>query len=284
MSNRRASAGVHRVANHRLIDDDGQPVEFRRSPNQSRGAIEPQYLVMHYTAGASASSSVRWLCDKQAKASAHLVIGRDGGVTQLVDFNRKAWHAGRSRWNGREGVNGFSIGIELANSGPLTGGAGRWRTAFGSRVDDENVIVAVHPNDGVERGWERYTEAQLGRVRDVASALVDEYGLKEIVGHEDVAPGRKTDPGPAFPMASFRAIVEGRKEDSGPVFRTTAALNIRTGPGTEFAKLDVSPMRKGTRLDVLAAQGIWRQVDVLDVVNDEMDVVGWVHSRFITTV
>ena len=271
-----------RVLEHRLIDGDGQPVAFQKSPNQTRGrTIEPSVLVMHYTAGASATSSIAWLCDKQARASAHLVIGRDGSITQLVEFNRKAWHAGVSRWNEREGVNNFSIGIEMANAGVLQGGPGRWRTSFEARIGSEDVLIAPHKVDGVERSWERYTGEQLEVAAVVAAALSQQYGLVEVLGHEDVAPGRKLDPGPAFPMASFKALAEGRKQDRPVLYRTAVALNIRSGAGSDFEKLEASPLPRGTRLDVLASHGVWRQVDVLDTVDGDMDLNGWVHGRYI---
>ncbi|ETW95662.1 MAG: hypothetical protein ETSY1_29680 [Candidatus Entotheonella factor] len=72
------------VRNHRLHDGDGNPVAFKRSPNQSSGVIVPEYLVIHYTAGSSAAGAISWLTNPKAKASAHLVISRSGEITQLV--------------------------------------------------------------------------------------------------------------------------------------------------------------------------------------------------------
>jgi len=262
-----------KVEEHRLIADDDKPVPYLKSPNQTRGrTIDPEVLVIHYTAGASARSSIAWLCNEQAKASAHLVIGRDGSVTQLVDFNRKAWHAGVSRWNDREGVNNFSIGIELANAGVLQGEPGRWRTSFEAPIDSDDVLIAPHKNDGIERAWERYTEDQLDVATDVAATLCREYDLVEVLGHDDIAPGRKLDPGPAFPMQSFRSLAEGRAQDGPVLYRTVAALNIRTGPGAQFDKLEGSPLPKGTRLDVLASHGVWRQVDVLATIGGDISL------------
>ncbi len=116
-----------KVLNHRLHKDEGTPYDFVRSPNQS-DPIEPEYLIMHYTAGRNAQSSINWLVNPQARASAHVVIGADGEITQLVAFNRKAWHAGSSQWAGRIGVNNFSIGIELDNPGALTRRSSGWFT------------------------------------------------------------------------------------------------------------------------------------------------------------
>lgn len=269
-----------KVLRHRLQQEDGTPYPFRRSPNQS-GPITPEYLVMHYTAGHSAESSVAWLTDPAAQASAHLVIGRDGGVTQLVGFNRKAWHAGASRWVGREGVNTFSIGIELDNPGLLVRRADGWRTEWGDPVEDGDVIEAAHKNGGPVRGWHAYATGQIEVAVEVATVLARRYGLKDVIGHDDVAPGRKSDPGPAFPMSLLRERAMGHADDAPETMETTAALNIRAGPGTEYDKLPQSPLPPATRVEELAAEGVWRRVDVLDTIGDDMDLQGWVHGRYL---
>ena len=93
-----------KIVRHRLHHDDGRPLPFRASPNQSAG-LQPEYVVMHYTAGSSAESSIAWLTNPAARASAHVVVARDGCATQLVPFNRCAWHAGSSQWGNRTGLN-----------------------------------------------------------------------------------------------------------------------------------------------------------------------------------
>lgn len=269
-----------RILNHRLCKGDGSPYDFVRSPNQG-GVIQPEYLIMHYTAGRNAESSINWLVNPGARASAHLVIGADGGITQLVAFNREAWHAGRSRWAGRVGLNKFSIGIELDNPGVLTRRVSGWFTYWGDPVDDNNVVEAVHKNGGALQGWHTYSGEQLEAAMEAANLLVQRYGLKDVLGHEDVASGRKIDPGPAFPMRSFEARVIGRKDDDPEVFETLVDLNIRLGAGTQHEKLPISPLPAGTRLEVVAQQGAWRLVDVLEPIKDETDIQGWVHGRYI---
>lgn len=263
-----------KIRDHRLILDDGIEVPFRRSPNQG-GAMTPEYLVMHFTRGASADSSLRWLTDSKAKASAHLLIARDGGVTQMVAFDRVAWHAGRSSWAGRRGLNNFAIGIELDNQGDLLGTAGAWRNAWGQPVPDEEVVELPHKFDRVMRGWHIFTEPQLDIARRIAAVLVRHYGLKDVIGHDDISPGRKIDPGPDFPMASFRAVA------GETICATTTTVNIRSGPGTKHPKLDAGPLPAGTRVEILAQRGRWCHVDVLDTVHGEMDLVGWVHERYL---
>jgi len=111
----------------------------------------------------------------QLKVSAHLLIRRDGGIRQYVPFNRRAWHAGLSNYQGRERCNDFSIGIEL--EGAVT-------------VD--------------------YTDTQYQRLAEITKVLLANYpGLSraQIVGHSDVAPGRKTDPGPLFDWERFYGLL-----------------------------------------------------------------------------
>lgn len=110
------------------------------------------------------------------EVSAHLLIRRDGRRTQFVPFDRRAWHAGRSQFSGRERCNDFSIGIELEGT-------------------DER----------------RYTVKQYRQLSAVTRALMRAYpriSPERIVGHCDIAPGRKTDPGPAFDWARFHSLLK----------------------------------------------------------------------------
>ena len=201
-----------KISNHRLIADHGQSLRHVETPNLG-GMMTPELLVIHYTAGSSAEGAVAWLCNPAARASAHLVIGRDGSLTQLAPFNRIAWHAGRSLWAGRSNVNSCSIGIELDNAGKLERVGECWRSSIGQReYPDNQVLIANHQHDRPGTppcGWHRYSQAQLAAAGEVGMLLVREYALKDVVGHDDIAPGRKSDPGPAFPLASFRALLLG---------------------------------------------------------------------------
>ena len=272
-----------KIKDHRLYLDDGTPVSLQKSPNQSEG-ITPEYLIMHYTAGASAESSVAWFLNPAAKASAHLVIGRNGQITQVVAFNRRAWHAGESRWGSRVGLNQWSLGIELDNAGELVRHSDGWRTKWGRPINAADVLEAAHKNGGPVTGWHTYTHEQLEVAQLVAATLVDYYELTDLLGHDDIAPGRKTDPGPAFPMSSFRAAALGRGETTAPKtekFVTTTALNIRVGPGSQYEKLAVSPLAKGTALLRRSTQGAWMEVRTAKPVDGDADIEGWVHSDFL---
>ncbi len=111
------------------------------------------------------------------EVSAHLLLQRDGAAVQFVNFDQRAWHAGRSRFRGRDECNDFSVGIELE----------------GSDMED-------------------YTEAQYRALAGVTRALMAAYpGLSgdRIAGHADIAPARKTDPGPAFDWAAYLGLLQG---------------------------------------------------------------------------
>lgn len=177
-------------------------VTYSPSPNHGGQLVAPKFLVIHYTGGASLESSVSWLRDKQSKASAHLVIGKSGAVHQLVPFDTVAWHAGESTWKGLDGLNKYSIGIELDNRGPLFLRKldGQYRgVSAGGVVDPVNVYTGKHayPKCGFQY-WEKFPDVQVAALRRVIDQLWTSCpSLVEIVGHDDIAPGRKFDPGPA---------------------------------------------------------------------------------------
>jgi N-acetylmuramoyl-L-alanine amidase len=128
--------------------------------------------------------------------------------------------------------------------------------------------------------WQVYSPQQLEAAREVGALLVATYNLVDVIGHDDIAPGRKVDPGPAFPMETFRSQVMGRENEAPDLYLTTSELNIRTGAGVGFAVLPGSPLPKGTRVERLRSQADWFFVDV----HNGTDLEGWVHSRYLTRV
>ena len=267
-----------RIVDHHLT---GRTVNFVETPNKG-GVINPKYLVFHYTAGRSAQASIDWLTNPDAKASAHLVVGRDGKITQLAPFNIKTWHAGRSAWDGLSGINTHSIGIEMDNAGPLTIEGTKLKAWFGKEYPKPHAVHAKHKLDQEPRWWHAYTAIQIITATDLAKLLVKSYNLKEIVGHEDIAPGRKKDPGPAFPLSHIQALVMGRPEDDDDVCSVTATrLNIRKGPGTEFDSV-AAPLHQGTRVLMLEKRDRWSKVKVDDDDSvEEKDIEGWVYNKYL---
>ncbi len=106
----------------------------------------PDTVVIHYTAGRDAESSAKFLCS-EVKASAHLVIGRDGKIIQLVPFNTISWHAGVSAYGARQGLNKYSIGIELDNAGILQKTGNEYKAWFGRSYPENEVMYATHRNE-----------------------------------------------------------------------------------------------------------------------------------------
>jgi N-acetylmuramoyl-L-alanine amidase len=140
------------------------------SPNfSSRGGTAVDTVVVHYTDMQTAEEAVARLCDVQAQVSAHYVIAEDGRVFALVDEQEKAWHAGASHWRGRDSVNVFSIGIELANT-------------------------------GLQYGYVPFPIAQMDALAELLDEIRSRHSIPDqnIAGHSDVAPTRKHDPGELF--------------------------------------------------------------------------------------
>jgi len=268
------------IKNHLLIKDDGNPVSFKATPNKG-GRLVPQYLVMHYTAATTANSAISWFQSSNAQASAHLLIDRDGSITQFAPFNIVTWHAGKSQWKGLTGLNQFSIGIELVNGGRLAKSGSKWICPVDHKtIPADEVIIARHKNDNFESGWQEYTEKQLEAAMQIGALLVKTYALKDVVGHEDIAPIRKSDPGPAFPMSSYRSKVMGRKGTDLEEVKNSVELNIRAGAGSNFQTL-TQALPVGTNMLILRSEGTWSFVEVLNPVHGIMDLEGWVSTKYL---
>ncbi len=189
------------IHNHNLVGGD---VDYLWSKKNKTPLVTIDTIVIHYTAGGSALSSAQFLAKEDSRASAHLVIARNGKIYQLVDFETQAWHAGQSRLNYREHVNSFSIGIELENPGYLKLKGGKYVTWFGKQVSDKLVEQHPHPKTGEPSYWHSYTLKQLKVTREVCILLNQHYSIKYLVGHSDVSLSGKVDPGPAFPLKSLQ--------------------------------------------------------------------------------
>lgn len=164
--------------------------------------------VLHFTSGASAQSSISFWRTEDAKgASAHIIIDRNGQVFQCRPFNRTCGHAGVSRWRDPKtgmlyrNINSCSIGIELANAGDSEGVI-KW--AKDNAKPFAGTMQAKHRNGGALSTWEKYPDLQIHACVAVLRALITKYRLDDITGHDCVAPERKSDPGPSFPMEDVR--------------------------------------------------------------------------------
>ena len=183
------------IVNHRLM---GGGVVHLVSAKNARRLEGPAMIVLHYTAGTSAESSALFLTRPDVSASAHVVIGREGEVFQLVPFNIEAWHAGKSVYAGRGGLNRYSIGIELDNLGKLRFSGGLFIAECGRVVSPEEVYTDCSGDRPTY--WHRYTARQVRVLREICTLLEETYPIRDVVGHSVITP-RKIDPGPALEFA-----------------------------------------------------------------------------------
>jgi N-acetylmuramoyl-L-alanine amidase len=140
------------------------------SPNFDVRTALPDMLVLHYTGMVDGPAALARLCDPQAKVSAHYMVEVDGRVFALVPEERRAWHAGKSFWRGASDMNDVSIGVEIVNPGH-------------------------------ELGYVPFPDVQIAAVIELLTDIRSRWTIPDsrILGHSDVAPGRKIDPGELFP-------------------------------------------------------------------------------------
>ena len=140
-----------------------------QSPNFDARELPVSMIVLHYTGMESAQAAIDRLRDPEAKVSAHYLVDEDGRILQLVDERHRAWHAGRSHWRGVTDVNSASIGIEIVNPGH-------------------------------EFGYRPFPEAQMSSLIPLVADIKERHAITRgnVVGHSDVAPARKQDPGELF--------------------------------------------------------------------------------------
>lgn len=222
-----------------LLYQDGKQVNFVKSPNTG-GALIATLGVVHYDAANNDTAAINWMASPASKVSAHLHISRSGKVTQQVKFNVVAWHAGKSEWKGKSGLNAYSIGIELQNSGK-----------------------------------QEYTEIQIQTLIDVCKSLNLTYKLTEWVGHSDISPGRKVDPGEQFPWDKFRSGMYQSGAECKDIRLVKQSLNLRSGAGTHHKIITVLP--EGTEVQVLSSDNQW---SVVFITNTKQ--TGWLNNTYLS--
>src|SRR5919201_3282055 len=150
--------------------------EVRPSPNHSerKGSGAPDMLILHYTGMPDDRGAINHLCNPASQVSAHYVVLQDGYVVQLVAEGRRAWHAGTSSWAGESDINSRSIGIEIANPGH-------------------------------DHGYPDFPKRQVAAVIALCRSIFTRHRIAadRVLGHSDVAPTRKRDPGEKFPWKAL---------------------------------------------------------------------------------
>ncbi|HIG23728.1 MAG TPA: N-acetylmuramoyl-L-alanine amidase [Henriciella marina] len=156
-------------------------ITLRPSPNFNERKGPLDMLVLHYTGMETGDAAIERLCDPEAGVSAHYVVRENGDILKLVDEDKRAWHAGVASWQGDEDLNSRSVGIEIVNGGH------DWPAADGSLP--------------------AYPDAQIEAVTELALGIIERWSIPQtrVVGHSDVAPARKADPGEHFPWQQLAA-------------------------------------------------------------------------------
>lgn len=149
----------------------------RPSPNFDDRSLPVTMVVLHYTGMQDAASAIARLADPEAKVSCHYLVAEDGTVVRMVDEARRAWHAGRSHWRGVTDINSASVGIEIVNPGH-------------------------------EWGYVPFPDEQIDAVIRLVADIKQRYAITRgnVVGHSDIAPARKQDPGELFPWGKLARL------------------------------------------------------------------------------
>ncbi|THH35839.1 N-acetylmuramoyl-L-alanine amidase [Aliishimia ponticola] len=189
------------------------------SPNcgPRRNGLTPTLIVLHYTAMASADAAVDRLCDPAAEVSAHYLICRTGETVPLVPEHLRAWHAGAGEWQGLDDINSRSIGIELDNDG---------RAPF--------------------------SEPMMATLEVLLRAIMRRHGIPPtgVIGHSDMAPGRKSDPGPRFDWQRLerQGLAQPRGDPPAPVTPTADTFRARAQAHGFTAPVDDATLLAAIRL------------------------------------
>ena len=155
-------------------DHDG--AEVRVSPNfgPRRGPFRPDMIVLHYTGMVSGEAAERRLCSADSEVSSHYIVHEDGRIVQMVRESDRAWHAGKGSWKESSDINSCSVGIEIVNPGHLL-------------------------------GYRDFRTRQVDSVIALCQGIVQRHSIRpeRVLGHSDVSPGRKVDPGEKFPWRTL---------------------------------------------------------------------------------
>lgn len=212
----------------------------RLSPNFDDRSLPISMVVIHYTEMLGAEKALERMCDGEAKVSAHYLIAEDGTVTRLVPEDKRAWHAGVAYWRGHKDVNSASIGIELDHPGHL-------------------------------HGYRDFSEAQFEALVPLVARMVKEYDIPRanVVGHSDVAPQRKIDPGELFPwdrLAEYGlCLPRPEKLERGDPFDNDASFYL----ALERFGYDISDGHKA----VEAFQRRWRPEKIDGVIDGQVRAI-----------
>lgn len=273
------------IEDHKLKGVTFQPTK------KMGGRIIPKLITNHYTAGSTFEGDFNTLFKRKNSVSAHLLVGRDAEVVQGVPFNRKAWHAGPSKYKHLKGINNHSIGIELQNMGYLkkvdqftyTNWNGTIKYSY-QDIMRKGWTLQKHRHSRIGGGvyyWIEYTDKQLQVLEEITTALIEHYETIEyIVSHEEIdTRGWKTDPGPAFPMDRYRHLLSRRTdyigESTGYYEVNASKLNVRKGPGISHEV--ISQLSRNDMVMIIEGEEVEGWVQIKHGMTD----IGWVYHKYI---
>lgn len=250
-----------------ILHDGGKPVRWAKA-HSSGGAISPRYIVCHDTAGALRKfSSVEWFQSDDCETSAHFVVERDGTITQLVATNKKAFHAGVSSWKGVSMLNSCSVGIEIVNPGMLNE---KGKADWGQAAEVKEIVKKSTPNHG-SGYWLPYTPEQIAAVTAICRAVVEEYpDCNEIVTHWEIAPKRKIDTNPLFPLDDLRKSV------FDPTPGEVAAI-----PPPKPTSVPSIPAQPSMAKEAVRSKTVWALLSVVaaKIADFFVNIADWVSGR-----
>lgn len=189
------------------IADEPAPLFKRVFSPHHNSFLDPHYIVLHFTAGGAMQGTIDWFTNPDSRVSSHFVIDRNGDITQCVSLDSVAWHCGKSEWKGNTNLNKVSIGIELCNWGPLR--KDQRNGLYYPWHCDGNTVQIPAPRvetitftraDTIYHYWEKFPARQLLSLQMLLYALGRTYNIEDVLSHAEIAPSRKIDPGPAFPL------------------------------------------------------------------------------------
>lgn len=295
-----------KIINHWLTaDNSSEKINISKTKNLG-DLIDPDFVIIHYTATDTASSAIDWFMNTNNnpdRIAAHIVLDYDGTITQLVPFNRRANHAGTSTWDGVDFLNSHAIGIEIVNPGFVEKlPNGTYKRAVTNTVsktypatESSRIIKANHKHKfwtaKDNKHWFTYPEAQLAALYKLCKLLFDTYHPVNAVGHDDISPARKPDPGPAFPWDSFKLNVFGATNNTGKIFTVnTAGTNLRASFSTSAAILRKLPLNY--EVGLIETNGQWSKVYLVDKPQEvlvkqagkvrSVKTIGWIFSSLLT--
>ncbi len=138
------------------------------------------------------------------ESPAHVLINRDGLVSQFIPFNEKADQPLDGSWDGMKDLASRSVIVMFENYGRLEKNGDHFIASCGSKVDTSDVFTGIHQNEESLSYWQKFTESQVLVAEKIIRCLTSTYQVKYILGYEEVSPGLQTDPGPAFPLEIMR--------------------------------------------------------------------------------